>query len=141
MTLSRHSSSLTSCAFSPDARSVLAGSRDSTAILWDSVTGVKEVTLRGHTDRVCRKTGSGRGWPWGFSGRFGSRGFGHKVVLAVIFGRGFSRLTSVTSVTPISIYNTDSCWDVTPSLLLLFQQGILWPLVFSGPILDVPGAR
>ena len=40
-TLSGHSSTVTSCSFSPDGASVLSGSRDNTLKIWDAATGAR----------------------------------------------------------------------------------------------------
>jgi len=42
-----------SVAFSPDGRTALSGSDDSTLKLWDLTTGNKIRTFAGHRDRVC----------------------------------------------------------------------------------------
>jgi predicted NACHT family NTPase len=51
-TFAGHTAPVTAVAFSPDGTPVLTGSWDSTARLWDAVTGKTVATLAGHTDRV-----------------------------------------------------------------------------------------
>ncbi len=48
-----HGGSVTSVAFSPDGRSVLTGSDDKTARLWETATGRQIRPLRGHTGWVA----------------------------------------------------------------------------------------
>ena len=47
-TFEGHSGAVTSVAFSPDAQTILTGSEDFTARLWDSVTGETKQILSGH---------------------------------------------------------------------------------------------
>jgi len=51
-TLSSHTNSVESVAYSPDSDTVLTGSLDHTAILWNAHTGTKLRTLVGHTDGI-----------------------------------------------------------------------------------------
>ncbi|HUW31847.1 MAG TPA: methyltransferase domain-containing protein [Planctomycetota bacterium] len=51
-TLSGHTSTVLSIAFSPDGTQVLTGSRDKTAKLWDTTTGECIRTFAGHTSYV-----------------------------------------------------------------------------------------
>jgi hypothetical protein len=51
MTLSKHSSSVTSVAWSPNGRQLASGARDTSLILWDLATGRPRI-LRGHTGEV-----------------------------------------------------------------------------------------
>ena len=51
-TLSGHSEPVFACAFSPDGRTVLSGSDDSTLKLWDASSGAEKCTLSGHSDAV-----------------------------------------------------------------------------------------
>jgi WD40 repeat protein len=47
-----HSATVTSVAYSPDSKTLLAGSDDKTATLWDAQTGTLLHTLRGQTDWI-----------------------------------------------------------------------------------------
>ncbi len=51
-TLSGHSDSVMSVAFSPDGRTLASGSRDRTIKLWDAATGARKPTLSGDRDLV-----------------------------------------------------------------------------------------
>jgi WD40 repeat protein len=49
LTLTGHTDSVTSCAFSPDGRRIVSASRDETLKLWNANTGAEMSTLEGHT--------------------------------------------------------------------------------------------
>ncbi len=50
--LTGHTSSVTSCAFSPDGRTLASASRDTTVRLWDIRTGAEMAVLEGHAEGV-----------------------------------------------------------------------------------------
>ena len=52
-TLSGHSSPVCAAAFSPDGTTVVTGSYDFTAKLWDAASGACRATLSGHSNCVC----------------------------------------------------------------------------------------
>ncbi len=52
MTLTGHTESVETCAFSPDGKVIVSGGKDKTVKLWDVDTGSEIVTLSGHTDTV-----------------------------------------------------------------------------------------
>jgi WD40 repeat protein len=52
MTLEGHKNSVVACAFSPDGRRIVSGSRDNTLRLWDAETGKELMTLEGHKNPV-----------------------------------------------------------------------------------------
>ena len=56
LTLSGHTASVTSVAFSPDTKRVISGSQDQVAKLWDSETGKEILTLSRHTEDVTSVT-------------------------------------------------------------------------------------
>jgi WD40 repeat protein len=70
-TLSGHTDSVCSVAFSPDGKILASGSWDDTIKLWDVATGTLLRTLQGHTDLVWsvafspdgKILASGSGWP------------------------------------------------------------------------------
>lgn len=47
-----HQRAVGAASFSPDGRTVVTGSDDGTAMLWDSTTGALRATLQGHSDEV-----------------------------------------------------------------------------------------
>jgi WD40 repeat protein len=51
-TLKGHAGDVTSVAFSPDGKTLAAGSRDTTIKLWDVRTGQELATLKGHVGGV-----------------------------------------------------------------------------------------
>ena len=51
-TLTEHTDSVYSIAFSPDGMTVASGSEDGTVRLWDTGTWEHKRTLTGHTDQV-----------------------------------------------------------------------------------------
>jgi len=51
-TLTGHTASVHSVAFSPDSQRIVTGSLDRTAKVWDSETGQELLALKGHTDAV-----------------------------------------------------------------------------------------
>lgn len=51
-TLTRHTSTVTCVAFSPDGQTLASGSEDKTIKLWNLTTGQEVRTLSGHTDTV-----------------------------------------------------------------------------------------
>jgi WD40 repeat protein/predicted Ser/Thr protein kinase len=51
-TLSGHSETVSSVAYSPDGSRIVTGSWDKTAIIWNASTGAKISTLNGHSDYV-----------------------------------------------------------------------------------------
>lgn len=51
-TLTGHTGSVTSCAFSPDSRLIVSGDTDGTLKVWDAETGVELQTLNGHLQAV-----------------------------------------------------------------------------------------
>ena len=51
-TLRGHSDYVYCCAFSPDGKSVLSGSRDETLKIWSVSDGSERYTLSGHSARV-----------------------------------------------------------------------------------------
>jgi WD40 repeat protein len=53
-TFSGHSNVVNSVAFSPDGRTALSGSDDSTLRLWEMATGKELRTFRGHTSNKRR---------------------------------------------------------------------------------------
>ena len=53
-TLTGHSNSVCSVAYSPDGKRIVSGSYDNTAKIWDSTTGKEECTLTGHSSSVTR---------------------------------------------------------------------------------------
>jgi WD40 repeat protein len=52
LTLSGHSGSVQSVAWSPNGKRLATGSQDKTAKIWDAATGTTLLTLRGHRDHV-----------------------------------------------------------------------------------------
>jgi len=52
LTLRGHTATVVGIAFSPDGRRIATASRDTTAKVWDAVTGQELLTLSGHTDFV-----------------------------------------------------------------------------------------
>lgn len=50
--LKGHTDSVDSCSFSPDGRYLVTGSRDNTAILWDTQTGLLVGIMEGHKMRI-----------------------------------------------------------------------------------------
>ena len=52
LTLTGHSSSVWSVAFSPDGKTLASGSWDNSIIIWDLATGKKKLTLTGHSSNV-----------------------------------------------------------------------------------------
>ena len=50
--LTGHSEAVVAVSFSPDARTLITGSRDRTVRLWDPMTGQERATLSGHADGV-----------------------------------------------------------------------------------------
>jgi WD40 repeat protein len=51
-TLTGHTSSVTSVAFSPDGKQIVSGSWNGTVRVWDAVSGECQNTLTGHTSSV-----------------------------------------------------------------------------------------
>jgi len=51
-TLIGHTSTVTSCAFSPDGSRIVSASYDNTLELWDAESGAELATLTGHTNSV-----------------------------------------------------------------------------------------
>ena len=49
LTLAGHSSEVVTAAFSSNGNSVVTGSWDNTAIVWDARTGARVATLKGHS--------------------------------------------------------------------------------------------
>ncbi|HMC11922.1 MAG TPA: hypothetical protein VKH44_11555, partial [Pirellulaceae bacterium] len=56
ITLSGHTASVTSVAFTPDGERALTGSKDITTKLWDPATGKEILTLGGHTEEITSVT-------------------------------------------------------------------------------------
>ena len=52
ITLTGHTSEVSSIAYSPDGRTLASGSSDKTLRLWDAGTGEHKITLTGHTKRI-----------------------------------------------------------------------------------------
>jgi WD40 repeat protein len=55
-TLTGHTASVTSVAFSPDASRIITGSQDQAAKLWDAQTGKEILTLSRHSEDVTSVT-------------------------------------------------------------------------------------
>src|SRR5262249_27785895 len=57
-----HKDSVRACAFSPDGRHILSGSRDTMLKVWDAATGREVRSLEGHKDsvRACAFSPNGR---------------------------------------------------------------------------------
>ncbi len=51
-TFSGHTDDVTACAFSPDGKRIVSGSRDRTLRLWDTASGKEIATLKGHAEAV-----------------------------------------------------------------------------------------
>src|SRR5438105_565359 len=51
-TLTGHTDSVWSVAFSPDGKRIVSGGRDQTVKVWDAQTGTETLSLKGHTDWV-----------------------------------------------------------------------------------------
>ena len=49
---SQFDEAITSVAFSPDGRRIVSGSGDHTVTVWDTTTGKKTLTLKGHSEAV-----------------------------------------------------------------------------------------